>query len=235
MQIVVERYDYLKINASTLLHSAYTMGSFAHNITSTDMPLTGGRWWPKHACVCATHTSMPPPPPPSSHNLITHLTSHEHTSLPWTCLTGWTGVSRVFQPRFVASSVAIVHSIAGAPSAPLESACGLRDAQPPQFGRLSAPQGLAARTPYLDLNPLLKAASAGALSDVNYLFIADAGNHRIRGLSAVCTMICENGGRCVGSDTCICPAGWTGVDCSAPVCSTPYPFNQVITFASRPY
>ena len=149
-----------------------------------------------------------------------------------------TGISRVFQPRFVASSVAIVHSIAGSPSAPLESACGLEDAQPPQFGRMSSPQGVTARTPYLDLNPLAKAASAGALSDINYLFIADAGNHRVRGLSAVCTMICENGGRCVGPDTCQCPTGWTGVDCSTPVCSQSCDFNQVCvapeTCACRP-
>ena len=27
------------------------------------------------------------------------------------------------------------------------------------------------------------------------------------GLSAVCTQICENGGRCVGPDKCKCPAG----------------------------
>ena len=188
VQIIVERYDYLKINGTL---QNYTMGTFKNNISSTDIPTTG--------------------------------------------------IFRVFQPRHVASSVAIVHSIAGAPSGPLESACGLQDAQPPQFGRMSSPQGMTARTPYLDLNPLLKATSAGALSDINYLFIADAGNHRIRGLSAVCTMICENGGRCVGSDTCLCPRGWTGVDCSMislarvgtrpPTCSnTTCSFNQVILF-----
>jgi len=136
-------------------------------------------------------------------------------------------VYRVFTPLPVAPSVTVVHTVAGAPSGPLESACGRLDAQPPQFGRLNSPQGVAGRTPYLDLNPTAKAGPAGALSDVNYLFIADAASHSIRGLSAVCTMICENGGRCVGPDHCACPSGWGGVDCTTPVCDSGCFFNQV--------
>lgn len=57
------------------------------------------------------------------------------------------------------------------------------------------------------------------LSDGEVLFIADTGNHRIRAISAVCSQICENGGLCVGSDTCQCATGWSGYDCTTPSCS----------------
>ena len=130
-------------------------------------------------------------------------------------------VHRVFRPYSVRSSVVVTHTIAGAPSAPLESACGHADRQPPQFGRFSSPNGLAGPTPYLNINQTSNTVKhfQGVISDVNYLYIADRANHVIRGLSAVCTFICENGGRCVASDTCDCPVGWAGIDCTTPTCT----------------
>ena len=52
----------------------------------------------------------------------------------------------------------------------------------------------------------------------HFVFIADRDNHVIRGMSAVCTFRCENGGRCLGPDFCQCKEGWTGLDCTKPVC-----------------
>ena len=97
-----------------------------------------------------------------------------------------------------------------------------------------SPKGLAGGTPYLDINtnsplPLASYLSEqrGSISNINYLYIADTDNNRIRGLSAICTMICENGGTCIRSDTCSCPNGWSGIDCTIPVCSAPCPENTL--------
>lgn len=35
----------------------------------------------------------------------------------------------------------------------------------------------------------------------------------------MCSQICENGGTCVGPDKCKCPTGWSGIDCTVPVCT----------------
>ena len=34
----------------------------------------------------------------------------------------------------------------------------------------------------------------------------------------MCSQICENGGNCVGPDTCSCAPNWSGYDCATPTC-----------------
>jgi hypothetical protein len=105
----------------------------------------------------------------------------------------------------------ILHTVGGAPAADLESGCGFLDQQPPTLAYFNKPKGITAR-------PNVEA------TDDEFLYIADTANNRIRGLSAVCTQICENGGTCAFSDQCICPTGWTGIDCTtleATACGSP--------------
>lgn len=123
-------------------------------------------------------------------------------------------VHRVFSILPFNVSNNMVHSIAGSPSAPLENGCGFREGQPATYAKFNRPGGVAARYGH-------------TLSDSEYLYIADTNNHRVRAVSAVCTFVCENGGRCVGDDTCSCPTGWTGIDCSLPVCSVACGTNSV--------
>ena len=59
------------------------------------------------------------------------------------------------------------------------------------------------------------------------MFIADRDNNSIRGMSAVCTYVCENGGRCVGPDKCQCEEGWSGIDCTRPVCKHTCPSRHL--------
>eukprot|EP00947_MAST-08B_sp_MAST-8B-sp1_P005608 g5608.t1 len=59
------------------------------------------------------------------------------------------------------------------------------------------------------------------------LYIVDAENHRIRYLTATCSKVCENGGQCSSPETCSCPAGWGGDDCTAPQCDTACGTNRV--------
>ena len=102
----------------------------------------------------------------------------------------------------------IVQTIAGAPTTLLGESCGRVDALPPQAAMFATPTGVAS---YVN----------ASLDDSNHLlYIADRNNHAIRAISAVCSFVCENGGRCVGSDLCQCPDGWKGRDCSVPICST---------------
>lgn len=42
---------------------------------------------------------------------------------------------------------------------------------------------------------------------------------------SACFQPCQNGGVCVGTDICVCLAGWTGLDCSAAICSAPCAFG----------
>ncbi|ETN04431.1 hypothetical protein PPTG_15095 [Phytophthora nicotianae INRA-310] len=77
-----------------------------------------------------------------------------------------------------------VQSIAGAPNAPLGSqqdGCGYLDAQPPLAARFLGIAGL-------DI------ARSRSLSRTDFLYIADAGNNRIRALTATCAKVCENDG-----------------------------------------
>ncbi|OWZ23365.1 hypothetical protein PHMEG_0001774 [Phytophthora megakarya] len=110
-----------------------------------------------------------------------------------------------------------VQSVAGAPNAPLGSqqdGCGYLDAQPPLGARFLGIAGLAI-------------AQSRSLSRTDFLYIADAGNNRIRALSASCAKVCENGGVCSAPDVCTCTSGWTGDDCTIPVCSTSCGSRQI--------
>ena len=114
---------------------------------------------------------------------------------------------RVFSTSLYNLSNVMVHTVAGHPSAPLESECGYAEAQPATAAKFQTPSGIAAS--YLQ-----------PLSQSSYLYIADTGNNRIRAISAVCTQICENGASCVGPDTCLCQPGWSGIDCTIPSCAS---------------
>jgi hypothetical protein len=114
-------------------------------------------------------------------------------------------VHRVFSSLPYNVSNSMVHTVAGSPSAPLENSCGFADGQPSLTAKFSNPTGLAA-------------SFNSSLTDDIYLYIADSENNRIRALAATCTQICENGGSCVGPDTCHCDPGWEGMDCTKPIC-----------------
>ncbi|CAM9229204.1 unnamed protein product [Hapterophycus canaliculatus] len=98
-------------------------------------------------------------------------------------------------------------TVSGRPAGPLGEGCGgISDGQPPQEAVFGRPMGI-------------DAWWAANVTDQRLLYIADAGNHAIRVVSAVCSFVCENGGVCEGADRCSCPAGWVGQDCSVPSCS----------------
>jgi len=121
---------------------------------------------------------------------------------------------RIFSLEKYNISMSMVHHVGGTPSAPLEGGCGYRDAQPSNIALFNKPSGI---------------VGAPKINDTAFLYVADTDNHRIRGLSATCTQICENGGRCVEADTCQCQTGWTGVDCTTPVCTTSCGTSKVCT------
>ena len=121
---------------------------------------------------------------------------------------------RIFNVETYNIAMTMVNNVAGSPAAPLELGCGNRDSQPASQALFSTPHGITGER---------------VINDTSFLYIADSGNNVIRGLSAVCTQICENGGRCIAADTCVCPVGWEGVDCAKPVCSTPCGRGSVCT------
>jgi hypothetical protein len=121
---------------------------------------------------------------------------------------------RIFSMEPIKVSVVIVRTVSGHPSAHLEDGCGFRNAQPAQAALFNKPKGIAA---YNHIG----------ITNGTFLYIADSGNNMIRGISAVCSQICENGGVCVASDTCHCPTGWSGIDCTIPSCSIPCGPNNV--------
>lgn len=103
-----------------------------------------------------------------------------------------------------------VQTISGTPSTFLSSnldGCGYSDSIPPQEAKFFNPAGISA---YVNTS----------LNDSpNFLVVADRNNHVIRAMTATCSQICENGGRCVAPDKCECPQGWDGVDCTLALCS----------------
>ena len=123
---------------------------------------------------------------------------------------------RVFRVEPYNVSNNMVHTIGGSPNAPLESVCGSKDAQPATAAQFNYPGGLSARP-------------GKNITDQEYLYVADTYNHQIRAISAICTFICENGGRCIGDDLCECKTGWGGLDCAKPICTTPCGANSVCT------
>ncbi|ETW08218.1 hypothetical protein, variant 1 [Aphanomyces invadans] len=112
--------------------------------------------------------------------------------------------ARMFSLAITPRTQRFVQTIAGAPVSLLESPRGFRDAAPPLLAKFQGPTGI-------DVY--------GSPSRTNLVYIADTSNHRIRGLTAVCSKICENGGQCVSAETCACATGWRGDDCTTPVCT----------------
>ena len=124
-----------------------------------------------------------------------------------TSITSSGNVSRTFIVEQVDADELYVQTVAGAPAAMLSSGCGYSGKQSiPQAARFQLPRGVAL-------------ARNGSLAEGGKMYIADTMNHVVRSVSATCSMVCENGGRCVSSETCECATGWTGFDCTTPVCS----------------
>lgn len=115
--------------------------------------------------------------------------------------------ARLFSVRLYPVPQVHVQTIAGSPMALLKSGCGFKDGMPPLAAQFNGPSGVEM---YSQTN-----ASRSQL-----VFIADSRNHRIRQITAVCSKACENGGVCVAAETCSCASGWSGDDCTVPVCSS---------------
>lgn len=52
------------------------------------------------------------------------------------------------------------------------------------------------------------------------LYLVDSGNNIVRYATPLCSIVCQNEGKCMGIDTCICGGNWSGPDCTQPVCSS---------------
>ena len=120
-----------------------------------------------------------------------------------------------------------VGTSAGAPASSEENACG---APAPQEGTggYSLPQAARFRLPSGVALPANRSLAAGGLG---LLYVADEGNHAVRAMTATCAKVCENGGECTADETCACAAGWTGVDCTVPVCTTARPGARTVCVA----
>ena len=108
-------------------------------------------------------------------------------------------------------------TIAGRPGAFLEENRGprietdrIKHTQPPTAAYFDRPSDIV-------IDPSL------SLTNENTLFILDQFNHRLMRLTASCSQACENGGVCVAPETCQCAAGWSGQDCTRPLCDRECP------------
>ena len=122
---------------------------------------------------------------------------------------------RLFSVELYPEATVEVQSLAGHPSALQENPCGHGDGQPATEARFNVPQGIG-----LYVN--------ASLTDKETLYIADTLNNRIRGVSAGCAFLCENGGTCVAPDQCRCAPGWEGHDCTRPICSSPCDWQKEV-------
>jgi hypothetical protein len=137
---------------------------------------------------------------------------------------------RSFTVRSYPLELVETYTMAGVPTAPLDTACSFKDTQPPQEAlvrvcsrmrvptsrvgdarvvllvQFNSPSGIAI---YQHANP----------TDKEFIYVSDAANNRIRTITAVCAKPCENGGVCIGSELCNCTRGWGGSDCTTPVCT----------------
>lgn len=120
------------------------------------------------------------------------------------------GAWRTFSVEPYLEATVEVETISGHPNAPLDDPCGHVDTQPPQAARFHRPTGIAV---YTHAHPTNDGQTTG-----EYMYIADSGNNVIRAMTAVCSKVCENGGICTADETCTCPAGWKGDDCTIPIC-----------------
>ena len=144
---------------------------------------------------------------------VIRVVVHGETSLPAATRNGISSIAtdgdtaRSFVTEAVDEHELYVQTVAGAPAAMLSSACGYSGAKStPQAAMFMRPFGLA----------MLR---NGTLSAGGKMFVADTGNHVVRSVSATCSVVCENGGRCVAPETCACATGWRGADCTTPICS----------------
>lgn len=140
---------------------------------------------------------------------------------------------RTFTLRPYSIAIQEVQTIAGIPTAPLDDACGYRDGQPTLETRVGwlithtvsalsllvqLCTGIAIVVQFSTPGGLAMYYKAN-LSNTEYLYIADTQNNVIRAMTATCSKMCENGGVCVADETCQCPTGWTGDDCTTPFCA----------------
>ncbi|CAE7199005.1 VWDE [Symbiodinium sp. KB8] len=143
---------------------------------------------------------------------------------------------RTFNLSVYPLHVVEVQTIAGAPNAPIEELCGFQDSQPPMGALFNLPSGIS-----LD--------ASAVLGNTTYMVVADTDNHALRGVTAVCSQPCENGGpadpdrqlaqvaledmdegvyvcanggNCTAPDACVCAPGWAGFDCRTPTCTNGY-------------
>ena len=135
---------------------------------------------------------------------------------------------RSFSVKHYPIELVEVQTLAGAPAAALDRACGHLDTWPPQEAMFNLPMGIASAV----MNVSHGGAQAGlgaALTGSELLYVADTASHRIRRVTAVCSQVCENGGACTAPDKCTCAAGWSGYDCTKAVCTAGCGAREVCT------